>query len=201
MLVMTIFSAYTILLSMICRLLLRFVLRKSKLFVKLTLLRWHQIESNPKLELYTHRPMCFLEKVWIWPIIFVVYCHPADIQRYLWSAIRLMVCQPKFLQDVWNIFRVNILFQKKFLWATESDTILNFFFNSNLWFLLIFQVADVTFAHFHALQDCHLIVLVLNSNDTKSCCAKLVEVIANPKFVPVFSLQRGVRNSATCKDE
>lgn len=133
MLVMTIFSAYMILLLMICRLLLRFVLRKklqiitSKLFVKLTLLRWHQIESNPKLELYTLRPMCFLEKVWIWPIIFVVYCHPVDIQRYLWSAIRLMVCQPKFLQDVWNIFRVNILFQKKFLWATESDTILNFF--------------------------------------------------------------------------
>jgi hypothetical protein len=62
-------------------------------------------------------------------------------------------------------------------------------------------VSDVTFAHFHALADCHLIVIAVNSNDTKACCAKLAETMPNPKAVPVFSLQRGVRNSATCKDE
>lgn len=59
----------------------------------------------------------------------------------------------------------------------------------------------MTFAHFNALQDCHLIIIVVNSNDTKACCAKLAEVVANPKAVPLFCLQRGVRNSATVKEE
>lgn len=63
------------------------------------------------------------------------------------------------------------------------------------------QVSDVTFAHFHALLDCHLIVMTVNSNDTKSCCAKLAEVVTNPKQMPIFSLQRGVRNSTIVKEE
>lgn len=74
-------------------------------------------------------------------------------------------------------------------------------FLAYLMLLRLIQVSDVTFAHFHALQDCHLIVLTVNSNDTKSCCAKLLETLPNPKSIPVFSLQRGVRNSATVKDE
>ena len=62
-------------------------------------------------------------------------------------------------------------------------------------------MSDVTFAHFHALQDCHLIIIAVNSNDTKACCAKLAEVVAQPKAMPVFCLQRGVRNSAIVKEE
>mmetsp|Transcript_25189 Transcript_25189/g.41974 ORF Transcript_25189/g.41974 Transcript_25189/m.41974 type:complete len:483 (+) Transcript_25189:186-1634(+) len=61
--------------------------------------------------------------------------------------------------------------------------------------------ADVTFAHFSALQDCHVLIITVNSNDTKSCCQKLRETFNQPKGVTVFSLQRGVRNSLTVKEE
>jgi hypothetical protein len=63
--------------------------------------------------------------------------------------------------------------------------------------------ADVTFAHFAALQDCHVLLLTVNSNDTKGCCDKLSELFPKPraKGVTVFSLQRGVRNSSIVKDE
>jgi len=63
--------------------------------------------------------------------------------------------------------------------------------------------ADVTFAHFSALQDCHVLLVAVNSNDTKGCCEKLCELFpkAQAKGISVFSLQRGVRNSSIVKDE
>lgn len=60
--------------------------------------------------------------------------------------------------------------------------------------------SDVTFAYFSALQDCHLMIITVNSNDTRACCNKIADAVTNTKNVVVFSLQRGVKNSDVVKE-
>lgn len=46
-----------------------------------------------------------------------------------------------------------------------------------------------------------MVIVTVNSPDTESCSKKLRDLIKDRKNIAVFSLQRGVRNSATVKDE
>eukprot|EP01038_Epipyxis_sp_PR26KG_P010655 gene10655-14310_t len=61
--------------------------------------------------------------------------------------------------------------------------------------------SDVTFAQWNVLQECHILIICVNTNDTEACCEKLAKLENLAKTVPVFSLQRGVKNSSVVKDE
>ncbi|RYH15006.1 hypothetical protein EON65_32575 [archaeon] len=62
--------------------------------------------------------------------------------------------------------------------------------------------ADVTFAHWSVLPDCHLVVVTVNPNDTGPCGNKLAEVLENhKKRIPVFSIQRGVKYGVSLSEE
>jgi hypothetical protein len=46
-----------------------------------------------------------------------------------------------------------------------------------------------------------MVIITVNSQDTESCSRKLKDLIQARKNIAIFSLQRGVRNSSTVKDE
>ena len=59
----------------------------------------------------------------------------------------------------------------------------------------------IRFSHWNDLQYCQVIIVVVNSDDTDVCCAKLATVLPESLFhVVVFSLQRGVKNGGILKD-
>jgi hypothetical protein len=64
----------------------------------------------------------------------------------------------------------------------------------------------ISFCHWDAIEACDLVVVTANSDDTLSISRKLQEVFASKKDdkkpkIPVFSIQRGVKNSTLLKDE
>mmetsp|Transcript_4591 Transcript_4591/g.4110 ORF Transcript_4591/g.4110 Transcript_4591/m.4110 type:complete len:407 (-) Transcript_4591:35-1255(-) len=61
--------------------------------------------------------------------------------------------------------------------------------------------SDITFGYWSSLQECHLLIIVVNSDDTQKCCQRVKDILQSSKNIPIFSLQRGVRNSAIVKDE
>jgi len=61
--------------------------------------------------------------------------------------------------------------------------------------------SDFTYAHWSTLQSCHFILITVNTSDTVLCCKKLADLLTNNKNITVFSVQRGVKNSSTVKDE
>jgi ketopantoate reductase len=63
------------------------------------------------------------------------------------------------------------------------------------------QVSDIVFSHWNAVAECHLVVVTVNTADTKLCAEKLKQVLTENKKIPIFSLQRGVKNSSILKDE
>ena len=122
---------------------------------------------------------------------------------FSWLVTNLVVCQAKWYPDASSTSHVDTHHPRKYRWEHLNSPQLG---GESLKITLqcqnhSTQVSDVTFAHFQALLDCHLIVLTVNSNDTKGCCKKLAEVMPKPKTMTVFSLQRGVRNSSITKDE
>ena len=50
------------------------------------------------------------------------------------------------------------------------------------------------------IQQCHLVIVTVNSVDTEACAEMLIQTMEEKMKVPIFSLQRGVKNSATLKD-
>ena len=70
-------------------------------------------------------------------------------------------------------------------------------------------VSCITHETWSILPTCDLILCTVNSNDTTILATKLVECLAinnssstsSSKKIPVVSLQRGVKNSSTLKDE
>lgn len=59
---------------------------------------------------------------------------------------------------------------------------------------------DIQFAHWDAVESCHVIIVCVNSTDTETCVEKLKDVLQNHQGVVVFGMQRGVRNSGLLKD-
>ncbi len=66
--------------------------------------------------------------------------------------------------------------------------------------------SDVTFAHFDSLADCHVIIVSVNSEDTKLCKTKMLAVLDESRYkeqkrnsICIFSMQRGVKNSEIIK--
>jgi hypothetical protein len=59
---------------------------------------------------------------------------------------------------------------------------------------------EVFHTHWDGLEKCPMVIVTVNSEDTENCGKKLGEVLLNRKNVVVFSLQRGVRNSAMLRD-
>jgi ketopantoate reductase len=65
-------------------------------------------------------------------------------------------------------------------------------------------VSDVTYGHFDVLATCHVIIVCVNSEDTKSCRTKLATVLDQKRQqkdmnITIFSLQRGVKNGDAIK--
>jgi len=59
----------------------------------------------------------------------------------------------------------------------------------------------VTYTYFNSLNECHLIIITVNSNDTKACCNKIIEALPQlTNNITVFSLQRGIKNGDIVKD-
>eukprot|EP00596_Hydrurales_sp_CCMP1899_P003829 CAMPEP_0119046840 /NCGR_PEP_ID=MMETSP1177-20130426/49261_1 /TAXON_ID=2985 /ORGANISM="Ochromonas sp, Strain CCMP1899" /LENGTH=468 /DNA_ID=CAMNT_0007020551 /DNA_START=57 /DNA_END=1460 /DNA_ORIENTATION=- len=55
--------------------------------------------------------------------------------------------------------------------------------------------------HWNELQNCHVIIVTVNSEDTEACCAKLAEILPDSTYrVVVISLQRGMKNGVILKD-
>ncbi len=65
----------------------------------------------------------------------------------------------------------------------------------------MYQASLFSFHHWDAVAECHMVIVTVNSEDTDSASRKLVELLNGKKEIPVFSLQRGVRNSSLLKDE
>jgi ketopantoate reductase len=61
--------------------------------------------------------------------------------------------------------------------------------------------SDVTYGHWSLIEECDLLVITVNTYDTKRCCSKLSNMAPLQKNMAIFSLQRGVRNSTWVKDE
>ena len=61
--------------------------------------------------------------------------------------------------------------------------------------------SDVTFGHWACLTECQVLIITVNTKDTEACCTKLADVMHDKKWVSIFSLQRGVRNSSTVSHE
>ncbi len=64
---------------------------------------------------------------------------------------------------------------------------------------------DVTHAHFDVLGQCHVIIITVNSNDTKMCKEKLFSILdikrqSKDVAVTIFAMSRGVKNSNEFKD-
>jgi hypothetical protein len=56
-------------------------------------------------------------------------------------------------------------------------------------------------AHWNELQNCHVIIVTVNSDDTEACCLKLAEILPDSVYsVVVISLQRGMKNGVILKD-
>lgn len=62
-------------------------------------------------------------------------------------------------------------------------------------------MSDYEFSHWSVLTECHLVVVTVNGPDTQPCAAKLADTLANHKYIPVFSLQRGLRFGSILSDE
>ena len=60
----------------------------------------------------------------------------------------------------------------------------------------------VSYTYFNALNECHLIIITVNSNDTKACCNRMIEAFSqsNNNNIIIFSLQRGIKNGDIVKD-
>lgn len=56
------------------------------------------------------------------------------------------------------------------------------------------------YAHWSSLQECHVVIVTVNTCDTTSCGERLIQAMQDRKSVPIFSLQRGVKNSSVLKD-
>ena len=60
---------------------------------------------------------------------------------------------------------------------------------------------QICLSHWNELQNCQVIIVTVNSNDTEACSSKLAACLSNSLYhVVVFSLQRGVRNGGILKD-
>jgi ketopantoate reductase len=59
---------------------------------------------------------------------------------------------------------------------------------------------EVFHSHWDGLEECAMVIVTVNSEDTERTTAKLSEVLRSRKNVVVFSLQRGVRNSSILRD-
>lgn len=66
------------------------------------------------------------------------------------------------------------------------------------------QASDVTFCQLSDLEECDVIIVALNTYDTKPCCEKVAELLLHDdrknRRITVFSIQRGVRNSSVVKE-
>lgn len=65
--------------------------------------------------------------------------------------------------------------------------------------------SDVTYSHFDILGECHIIIVTVNSEDTKMCRAKMSTLLDENRqnknvAITIFAMQRGVRNSQAIKD-
>jgi len=60
----------------------------------------------------------------------------------------------------------------------------------------------VSYTYFNTLNECHLIILTVNSNDTKACCYRMIEAFSqsNNNNIIIFSLQRGIKNGDIVRD-
>lgn len=60
----------------------------------------------------------------------------------------------------------------------------------------------VSYTYFNTLNECHLIIITVNSNDTKACCNRMIEAFSqsNNNNIIIFSLQRGIKNGDIVKD-
>lgn len=63
------------------------------------------------------------------------------------------------------------------------------------------QASDVTFAHMSALSEVHMVVVTVNPEDTLGCAKQIVAGLGNRKKIPIFSLQRGIKQSTVLSDE
>ena len=66
--------------------------------------------------------------------------------------------------------------------------------------------SDVTFSHFDVLAQSHVIIVTVNSEDTKLCRTKMQQILDEKRQnkdtkITIFSLQRGVKNSQAIKAE
>ena len=66
--------------------------------------------------------------------------------------------------------------------------------------------SDVTFSHFDILAQSHVIIVTVNSEDTKLCRNKMQQILDEKRQnkgtkITIFSLQRGVKNSQAIKAE
>lgn len=56
-------------------------------------------------------------------------------------------------------------------------------------------------SHWNELQNCHVVVVTVNSDYTEACCLKLAEVLTDSVYsVVVISLQKGMKNGGILKD-
>jgi hypothetical protein len=61
--------------------------------------------------------------------------------------------------------------------------------------------SQLLLTHWNELQNCHVIIVTVNSNDTEACCLKLAETLPDSVYsVVVISLQRGMKNGVILKD-
>lgn len=52
-----------------------------------------------------------------------------------------------------------------------------------------------------ALSEVHMVVVTVNSEDTLACAKQIVLGLGNRKKIPIFSLQRGIKQSTILSDE
>ena len=62
-------------------------------------------------------------------------------------------------------------------------------------------MADITSSTLHLIHECDVIIITVNSSETSSCASKLSEILENYKNIPIFSFQRGVKNSMNFKSK
>ena len=63
------------------------------------------------------------------------------------------------------------------------------------------RTSNILFSHWSELQNCQMILVTVNSDDSDACCAKLAAVLpSSDNRVVVFSMQRGSKNGGILKD-
>eukprot|EP01041_Mallomonas_annulata_P009504 gene9504-19743_t len=60
--------------------------------------------------------------------------------------------------------------------------------------------SDIKVSAWDSIQECHLIIVTVNSSDTETCATKLSDTMLNKTKIVILNLERGVKNSSNFKD-